>query len=857
MTQTERRQTIELDISKRALRQLPRKITHLENLKVLDLSYNKLRELPEEFANLKNLRVLDLSYNEFKELPAEITELRELSQLSLSYNKLTDLPETFSKLRNLNFLNISFNQLADFPEAITKLRNLAQLDLKNNRISEVPGEISQLRNLSQLNLKNNYIAKLPGEISQLRNLSQLNLNYNQLEELPEGLGQLRNLTQLYLMKNRLTKLPAGITQLRNLTQLDLKNNQVSELPGGISKLQNLTFMNLSFNQLIELPQEVVQLRNLIYLHLSFNQLIELPKELIQLENLFYLDVSFNLLTELPGQIADLKKLKRLELDDNPLTFPPVEIASQGLPAILDYLKKMEKGGQTLYEGKLLILGQGGVGKTCLMKRLIRDEYSEQEATTEGIDIHPWVITAPNDSETRMTLNVWDFGGQEIYHATHQFFLTQRSLYILAWDARQEEEYGRIDYWLKTIETFAEESPILLVMNKSDERVKYLNFKDLKQRCPQLVVSGRVSSKKGTGIDSLRKLIRKEAWKLPLMGTFWPPSWLAVRRILETDSRYQMPYGEYLKYCEEHEMGESEARTLSHYLHDLGIVLHFQDDILLKNTIILKPEWGTDAVYKVLDSRKVQERGGILHDSDLPNIWTDRERYPDEKYATILRLMANFELAFPIGEGDRHIVAELLPVRESKYHWNPQNYIQFEYHYEFLPAGLMTRLIVRMHEFLIEHNGKKLCWREGAYFSYEKSQSMIKVNPYTRIAVIEVHGINKREFLAVIRSHFAALHKTIKKIRFKEKVPCICSPECEHCFDYNFLLKCEEKGKMTQTCQISVEEVSVGRLLDFIETPQVREKRVKEKMEDQYPAEGKSPLKILPPKLKKWYLKKLW
>ncbi|WP_207681591.1 COR domain-containing protein [Desulfonema magnum] len=858
MPRAERRETIELDLSKRGIKKLPKKITRLTNLKILDLSYNELTEVPGEIAQLKNLRILDLSYNKLTQVPREIARLRNLTQISLSNNKLKALPEEFAQLGNLTFLNLSFNQLAKVPKEITQLKNLMQLDLKNNQLRELPLEISELKKLIQLDLKNNKLMELPVKIAELKNLRQLNLNCNQLSRLPGNIAQLRNLTQLYLMKNRLTELPEEIAHLTNLQQLDLKNNLLIKLPRRISELKNLTFLNLSYNQLVEFPKQIFELKSLIYLYIGFNQLIELPGQIIHLKNLFYLDISFNLLTELPREIAELEKLKRLEVDDNPLTLPPVEIASQGLPAIVDYFKKMSKGGQTLYEGKLLILGQGGVGKTCLMRRLTMDKYSEGQITTEGIDIHPWEISAPDDFETQMILNVWDFGGQEIYHATHQFFLTQRSLYILVWDARQEEEYGRIDYWLKTIETFAEESPILLVMNKSDERIKHLNFNDLKQRCPQLVVSGRVSAKTGAGMVPLKNFIRKQAWKLPLMGTFWPPSWVSVRRTLETDTRYQMPYQEYLDRCTQYDIEENEARSLSHYLHDLGIILHFQDDDLLKKTIILKPEWGTDAVYKVLDSRVVQARNGILYNKDLPNIWKDPELYPRKKYATILRLMAKFELAFPIDRGDGHVVAELLPSREAEYDWHPpRDFLQFEYHYEFLPAGLITRLIVRMHDFLIQREGKHLCWREGAYFKYRGSQAMVRINPYDKIALIQIYGANKQELLMLIRSHFAALHKTIKKIRFKEKIPCICSPGCRYRFDYNFLLKCEEKGKMTQTCQISVEEVQVEQLLDNIEKSELRQKRLEEKMEDQYPSGAKPTNRILPPKVKKWYLRKLW
>ncbi len=187
-------------------------------------------------------------------------------------------------------------------------------------------------------------------------------------------------------------------------------------------------------------------------------------------------------------------------------------------------------------------------------------------------------------------------------------------------------------------------------------------------------------------------------------------------------------------------------------------------------------------------------------------------------------MANFELAFPFGDGNRHIVAELLSPKEAEYNWTPQDCLQFEYHYDFLPAGVITRLIVRMHEFLIKRDDTHLCWREGAYLEYDGTQAMIRINPYTRIAVIQIHGAAKREFLAIIRSHFAAIHRTIRKIRFKEKIPCICSPDCTHRFDYNVLLKCEEKNKRSIMCEKSIEDVNVGILLDGIEKADVRRKK---------------------------------
>ncbi|MDM8552482.1 COR domain-containing protein [Desulfobacterales bacterium HSG2] len=843
-------QAVELDLSMCGITELPEEIGHLKNLKELNLSHNKLKELPKEIVQFKNLIKLYLRYNQLDRLPEEIVQLKNLTILVLSHNRLNELAEEVTQLKNLSILDLSSNQLSELPEKIAELKNLSMLDLSSNQLSELPEKIAQLKNLTTLNLNFNQLNTLPEEIGQLANLSQLYSSFNKLSELPKEIVQLKNLIELDLSSNQLSKFPKEIVQLKNLTQLHLMDNQLNELPKEIAQLKNLTTLYLmdnnlklpkeiaqlknlttlylSNNKLAKLPEGITDLRNLSILNLSFNQLSELPKEIAQLKNLTQLYLMDNRLSKLPKEFLYLKKLEHLDIDENPLIFPPIEVVSQGLPAIMDYLKKSDKDiGQTLYETKLLIVGQGGVGKTCLIKRLISDEYPGEQATTEGIDIQKWEITAPDRAKTRMTLNVWDFGGQEIYHATHQFFLTQRSLYIFAWDARQEEEYGRIDYWLNTVETFAADSPILIIMNKSDERTKDLNLKDLRQRFPQIVASGKVSAKKGTGIRSLRQFIAKQARKLPLMGTLWPSSWLAVRRALEKTPRFHVPYQTYLQVCEKAGIKEKEAGTLSRYLHDLGIILHFQDDILLKDTIIIRPEWGTDAVYKVLDAKPVRERNGVLYDTDLPEIWSDRKLYPPDRYAVILRLMANFELAFPFGDGNGHIVAELLSPKDVEYDWKPPDPLQFEYHYEFLPAGIITRLIVRMHEFLIRHEGRHLCWREGAYFEYEGSQAVVRINPYTRIAVIQIQGPAKREFLAIIRSHFAAIHKTIRKIRFRERIPCICAPECGHRFDYNVLLKCEKKNKRTVMCEKTIEDVSVERLLDGIERAEIRRRKTGE------------------------------
>ena len=87
---------------------------------------------------------------------------------------------------------------------------------------------------------------------------------------------------------------------------------------------------------------------------------------------------------------------------------------------------------SLSEGKLILVGRGEVGKTSLVRRLAKNEFRGDEAKTQGINITNWPLQCGSDT---LRLNVWDFGGQEIMHATHQFFLTERSLYLLVLSVR--------------------------------------------------------------------------------------------------------------------------------------------------------------------------------------------------------------------------------------------------------------------------------------------------------------------------------------------------------------------------------------------------------------------------------------
>jgi len=669
------------------------------------------------------------------------------------------------------------------------------------------------------------------------NVTELNLSSKSIKELPPEIGKLKNLTVLYLRNNQLTSLPHEIGELKNLTVLWLNNNKLTSLPHEIGELKKLTELWLSGNKLISLPHEIGELKNLTWLDLDDNQLTSLPHEIVELKNLTTLYLSNNQLTSLPHEIVELKNLTVLDLDGNNITDPPPEIIKQGIEAIRNYFMAKQKGAsEKLYEAKLLIVGQGEVGKTCLMNRLIYKTYEEQ-TQTEGISIKGWKVNAPDGSDTQITLNVWDFGGQEIYHATHQFFLTGRSVYLLVWDTRKEEEYGRLDHWLRKIEAFGSDSPIILVHNKWEITPKEISYQLYKDKYPQLKGYFRVSCKSpDKGWDTFEKLIKfisEMAWELPQMGNKWIDSWFKVREELEASSKNLLDYSEYLKKCAANKIEENEARILSQYLHDLGVVLHFKDIPTLRTTIILKPEWATEAVYKVAGSKKILARGGILKPTDLIELWTSEGGYPTETHNILLGLMDGFELIFKMIDSNDYIVASLLSPNPVKYSWDNNDNLKFNYTYSFLPSSIMPRLIVRLHVSIERHDEKYQCWSNGVIFSWGSARARVLAFPDEKRIEISVWGYKGNELLAIIRQALEGINLSIKKAVPKRTIPCICKVGCPHPFDYDFLKKMEDKGKTHVPCNISAEDVDIKKLLIGIEHIETSDSRHKDLRADDF------------------------
>jgi internalin A len=203
------------------------------------------------------------------------------------------------------------------------------------------------------------------------------------------------------------------------------------------------------------------------------------------------------------------------------------------------LRQLHTDARPLHEAKVLLVGQGNVGKTSLIERLIYNRYIKDQPQTDGLNVKRWNVEI-NSIDIR--LNVWDFGGQEIYHATHQFFLTKKSLYLLVCNCRISEEENRIEYWLKLI---GDESPVIIVGNKRDEQPLEINGKALCKKYPNIRGIIEVSCKTSDGIEELRTDILQQITNLKEVYDLLPLSWFEVKQKLEVMTEDFITYNRYL------------------------------------------------------------------------------------------------------------------------------------------------------------------------------------------------------------------------------------------------------------------------------------------------------------------------
>ena len=440
--------------------------------------------------------------------------------------------------------------------------------------------------------------------------------------------------------------------------------------------------------------------------------------------------------------------------------------------------------------RITVIGEGSVGKTSLVRRLIEDTFSDSGIKTDGINIQQWRVKIEDE---RFKVHVWDFGGQEIMHGTHQFFLSKNALYLLVLDSRMTAEENRLEYWLETVKAFAGESPIIVVGNKTDQHVLEINKDDVMQRHPSVEDICEISCATGKGILELKFAIGKAIGKIPYAYLELSLPLFAVKHKIEQlqlNNNY-IDYEEYKSLCESENVFDFDTqKEFANYLHEMGTVLYFRDNIRLEDVIILNPQWVTNGMYKILNSHALFQNKGVLSVSMLDEILNMPE-YPLDKRLFIVDMMNKFELCFVIEIDKTFLIPDLLPKDEpAELKFNGIS--AFEYAYPVLPSSVITRFIVRMNQKIENH----LVWRTGVVLKIGENTALVKADIEDRKITIAIDGLEhtRRDALSAIRYQLDEIHGSIKGLDTQKRVPIPEAPNAEP-LDYDYLLQLERDGEL--------------------------------------------------------------
>lgn len=851
------------------------KILKTLKLGVRDLSLNGLLKgiKKPELANLMNiisqltqLRWLDLSCNNMEEMPESLIKLKQLNWLDLSNNKFTSLPKSLGQIEQLESLDLSNNQLTKLPESLGDLRKLHWFDISNNGMTEIPNSMQQLRQLQYLNISHNNITEFPEWFKHAGHLFTLRANVKLLE-FPSEIGCLLNLRELTI-SGRFDTFPPAIRELKCLERLGVVGTEIKGLPYWLNELKNLT----------------------------------------------ELDVSRNKLTDLPASLEHLRNLTSLNVSDNPLN-PELSAAyADGLEAVKRYIRAKAAAHVVLNEAKLILVGEGEVGKSCLLGALRGDPWEEGRPSTHGIEIKPVKVIHP-ETGAEITLNGWDFGGQRFYRPTHQLFFSAPAVYLIVWKPREGFQTGAVQEWIKLVTHREPEAKIFVVATHGgpNERQPDINRQELWDMFGKETILDffHVEDKptpdgERLNIPTLKEAIARLAAKLPGVGREVPRRWQETREVLrslmsrdtavavvkrlvadgvlgneqEALIRLQrigdddlllecvcetlqdlskdniktreglaealfayLPLEKVLSICRKHKMEEEEAKDFVRNSHRLGHLIHYDHDPILRDIVVLKPDWLATAISFVLSDKVTREGHGLVSFARLGQLWDDpvkekQFRYQPELHHVFLRLMERYDLSYRVvGLPDFSqidnisLIAQLVPDErpEPIPGWDKcvssgdEQQVQIcrivdERGQSANAEGLFYQLIVRLHKYSLG----RINYRDSVHWQ----RGLVLDNDYNGRALLEHTGNDVRitvrapfpvAFLSVLTHEVKWLVENFwKGLRCDVTVPCLelakSGESCIGLIEVSKLIENKKQDRPEMPCPVCNKWQSIDELL---------------------------------------------
>jgi internalin A len=633
---------------------------------------------------------------------------------------LTRLPQELERLTWLQSLSLEVcTQLSGDLAPLASLTSLQSLDL--SRCERACGDLSPLASLTALQSLDLYLCKrLSGDLSPLAGLASLqSLDLSFCDQFSGDLSPLAGLASLQSFSlygcERLTDLSplAGLTSLQSL---DLswceRLTDLSPL-AGLTSLQSLDLEGCTeIRKFAPLEPLLPQLQEL---HLYNCQFDDLPSEICGQAS------HQNVIREVRAHFADLR-------------------SGQSLDAEL----------------KIFILGNGGIGKTQLSRRLQDLDYDPKILTTHGIELS-FVETLVNleNFKGSVRLNLWDFGGQEIYHGSHTLFLHGQAIFLLLWNPEEEKKAGKktdsehrpISFWLDYLRAVAgTDNPLIIVQSQCDTPENRADVPVSLSDWIGFSWTVEVSAKTDYGLERLKASLQDAAWAClhkrppPPIGKGRLRVRDRLRKMVSTDQKLPSAKRKHRlikrqafdQLCSKIG-GIDDTEALLGFLHHNGVL--FYQTGLFDDHIVLDQNWALEAIYSIFHREKcfkqLKKLLGRFSREDLETlIWSD---YTPEEQNIFLGMMESCGICFkvrelPNDEGE-YLAPELLPewsgVQEQllgRLRDDPPNATATA-RYAFLHEGVLRGYLSKLGE---QAKDAAIYWKYGCWFYEQTTRSQVLI-----------------------------------------------------------------------------------------------------------------------------------
>lgn len=740
-----------------------RKLKNVERLCLFDNDINCISgELPKSMHYLENLEEMSFGYKTTISTLEPLSKNKSLKRISIwAGSSISDL-SCLKANPNLEELIISHSPITDI-SVLSCLKKLKIVSFRETKIKDI-SSLAQLNELEYLNVIDTSVTSI-APMKKLPKLKELYLYDAPIEDL-SNLSAIHSL-QTVGVNCPQTCHPKFGEWVSQVTSLNLSYSPISDL-SSLYPCTNLKSLQLIETNVQTLPSWLGYRLPLKQLVIQGQHLHDLPRSLLELNLPF------------KSKYSHFSDEEGIFLLDTTLAVQPISLFDQNREFIQAYYDAEKV---PINESKVIFLGDGGVGKTHTIKRILnndkRDDY--QTETTPGIDITHHPVEFEN---RKFNIHFWDFGGQEIMHAMHRCFLTERTCYVVVLSNRADSDLtARARYWLRNIQSFAPKAKVLLALNRWDDIAaggidmsrllsEYSNL------CPDPVhFSAKNSSDEDFSL--LTRAIIREAAALDSSAMEFPRPWANIRQklLISAQTRHYIDKDDYHRFCSEEGLDAPNIRTwLLEWFNDLGVCFSYHQEkggdnhpTELETYKVLNPRWLTNAIYILINHGRDYAENGKLHRNNIRDLLNNSDlgvlkgvSYNNNERKYVLDVMRKFTLSYEVSKTHEFIPALCDPNTPKKLH--PTDYprhVSYQMEYTFLPDSVIHQLMIRCYDNL----NFAMLWRKGMRLDIDFAGlcAVVDMGNDDSTLRIDVYGSNDSQpwmLLQHLRTHLHEINRSL-------------------------------------------------------------------------------------------------